>query len=416
MKKQSKGDKAFAILIAFLLFQYGRPQAFFPLIGKLHPGYILHPLLAIYLWKKGRLFRLETVQEKAFFWLLVLMTLHVPFAVNNYLAYWGCRNGVLGFIVFLSMINFLEDSFDKLLKFINIWIFINMFCAFVGVRFGGKIPGAFFLEDENDFALLMNMNIGMTFFLALQADTAKKRLLYRIATCIFLMANIMSFSRGGFVGLLGTGLYIWLRSPHKLVSSFLLVIFGLLFVQFAPSSYWKEIATLKKEGLHRGTVGERWYTWKCGLRMFLDHPIFGVGQGNFPWNFPRYEPKEIEKRYGKRSHAGRAAHSLYVQVLCELGIVGTYLYFLIFYRSRKELLHITRFESYYPELAKNPEFYNHLNRVRFVIYALDVAAMAFFFTGTFLSVAYYPHYSIVNALMIAINKNTTRFIRAYASR
>ncbi len=399
--QRKKSEFPFFLLLFYLFFDYARPhQVFFPLLAKLHPGYILHILLIWYLHKEGKLLKFENPQIKAFFLLILLMMLHVPFAVNNYWAYFGWRNTVLRFIVFLSIISFV-NTYEKLEKFTNLWIKIMIICAIIGIKSGGKIPYSGFMGDENDFALVMNMAIGFSYFMYFYEEITKRKMFYLISIILFLGAVVASFSRGGFVGLAGTIFYIWLRSPYKLKSTFILSIFAFLFFLITPPSYWKEMSTLKQEGLHRGTVGARWYSWKCGMKMFLDHPLFGVGQNNFPWNFEKYEPKEEWKRYRRRLHGGRTAHSLYVTVLCELGIVGTFLYFYIFYRSRKDLIPLFKYEAYYPELAKDPDVEKILRKLRYIAYAIECSLAGFFFSGTFLTVCYYPHYWIFNALMIS---------------
>jgi O-antigen ligase len=56
-----------------------------------------------------------------------------------------------------------------------------------------------------------------------------------------------------------------------------------------------------------------------GLAMFAEHPILGVGAGNYPTNYQRYAQLiGIEFRTEARD-----PHSLYVQLLAETGILGT---------------------------------------------------------------------------------------------
>jgi len=86
---------------------------------------------------------------------------------------------------------------------------------------------------------------------------------------------------------------------------------------FAPPTYWNEMKTIQTEGSEKGTGKERVESWKAGWRMFLDHPIIGVGALNFGVWFAEYFPE--------RSHMmwGRVAHSLYFTLIPEMGIIGT---------------------------------------------------------------------------------------------
>ena len=62
---------------------------------------------------------------------------------------------------------------------------------------------------------------------------------------------------------------------------------------------------------------ERVLIWKSAYRMFLDHPILGVGAGQYKFNYQkRYiSPKAKEP---KLAHA----HSNFMQMLAENGFVG----------------------------------------------------------------------------------------------
>ena len=121
-------DLPFWLILLFLFFDYGRPQSFFPSIGALHLGWVIQPLLFFYLLHRGKLFDLKNIKTKCLLGLVLLMTFHVPIAINNYHAFVMWRGYVLYFIVYLSIINFV-NTLPKLERFITIWIVINLLCA-----------------------------------------------------------------------------------------------------------------------------------------------------------------------------------------------------------------------------------------------------------------------------------------------
>jgi len=78
--------------------------------------------------------------------------------------------------------------------------------------------------------------------------------------------------------------------------------------------------------------------WRGGLQMFKNHP-FGVGAGNFNQEIGKYT-----------SGIGRLSpHSLYIQVLAELGFVGFVLLFSLLWTSLRMLLKIMKDSAEFPE-------------------------------------------------------------------
>jgi len=408
--KAKKGlfDLPFYLILIHLFFEYGRPQSFFPFIGALHPGWVIHPLLFLCLLLKNKLFNLKNIQTKCFLGLILLMMLHGPIAVNNYWAYKIWRGTMLYFIVYLSIVNFV-DSFEKIEKYIDIWIIINVFCAFVGLKHGGRVPNSGFMGDENDFALVMNMAIPFAYFMFLETNSTKKKLLYLTACCIFIAANVASLSRGGFVGLIPVILYCWYKTPKKFLFTIIVAIMISVLYFSASPKYWEEVRSIKEENIQKGTGEGRWYTWKLSWKMFLDHPIMGVGQGNWPWNVGRYQPEE-DLRY-RRSESGRAVHSLYFTLIPELGLIGIILFSGMLYFSHKDMRQLLKTER--EHLKKKVEqklidfennlFIYQLHKTRFIIFGINGALIGYLVSGAFLSVLYYPHFWLLIAVSTAIS-------------
>jgi O-antigen ligase len=67
-------------------------------------------------------------------------------------------------------------------------------------------------------------------------------------------------------------------------------------------------------------VVERMAHWQAGWHMFEDHPLAGVGAGNFNARYPDYYVRETF-----RTSQGHA-HNFYIHMLAENGIVGLAIY------------------------------------------------------------------------------------------
>lgn len=382
----------FYLTLIYLALEYGRPQASIPVLELLHLPAVITILLAFALIGSGKL-RLDNAQTKLFMALLVLMAAHVPFDVNNYWAFETTREMAITFVAYLAILTFI-DSFEKFQAMITAWIAIHVYLAITGIIKGGVGIGGF-LGDENDFALALNMIIPFGIFLAMEAKEKSKRILFFVITGIFVVCNVLTLSRGGFVGLVAVGLYCWIKSPRKIQSGLLVVLLILTMTLFASQRYWERIQSIQKES-QEGSTGsgqERIYSWTAAWEMFLDYPVFGVGPGNFNWNFETYEP---QKGFGGKLHGGRAAHSLYFTLLSELGIAGVIIYFLMLkanWKDRKELIRLGINN-------KEPIF----KKAHYLTLALSGSLVGFLVSGTFISVLYYPSFWILIAFSLALRK------------
>jgi O-antigen ligase len=357
-------------------------------------------LLALFGCDIGRLKR----KESALFFLFVcLMALHVPFATNNYLAYWTTRTMALQFVVFLGIVGFV-DTHERLRLVLSCWIIIAVLCSVRGALEGGSISGSGFLGDENDFSLFLNMMIPVAFFLGRSSSARRVRLFFYSGVGILIAGTISSFSRGGFVGLVPPLLYCWYKSPRRISTAIVCALISLfLAVYVIPESYWQEMKTIVEEGADRGTGGHRVYMWKCAWNMFLDHPLVGVGPGNYPVNLGEYEPPG--GYYRGRSEVGRAVHSVYFTLLPELGLVGALLFFSMIWVNLREISLLTRTSAIQCvlDIRENREITRTLDAAQFLGWGLTGAMIAYFISGAFLSVLYYGHFWLIMGFSVARN-------------
>jgi probable O-glycosylation ligase (exosortase A-associated) len=385
----------FNLLLLYLLFEFGRPQDAVPGLAVLKPSMIVVVLLGVQLVKSKALKFTDTA-TKLFGVLLIFMIFHIPFAVNNYWAFHTFRAMAMTLIAYLGILTYVNTA-ERFKKLISVWLAIHSYLAISGLLHNGRGIGGW-LGDENDFCLALNMVIPYAFFLASSDNNPKNKFLRFGMVGLFLSSIMATFSRGGFVGLIAVGLCCWFRSSKKIVSGCLIVIFAVLIMNFAPEGYWEEMSTIQKEytGEMVGTGATRQYTWEVGWRMFLANPVFGVGQGNFPWEFGHYEAGDFEGR----SFAGRAAHSLYYTLMPELGLLGIFLFVGMNYCIYKDLTFVRRLYKKKPKRAENGE-------IRFFFYsacALEASLVAFLASGYFISVLYYPSFWILMGFAVALRK------------
>jgi putative inorganic carbon (HCO3(-)) transporter len=139
---------------------------------------------------------------------------------------------------------------------------------------------------------------------------------------------LFSLSRGGLLAL-GFALVMsffvagrW-RARAATLGVLALISAVAYFAAFAPIEARQRVTTV-------GGGSGRSDIWTVGWRMVEDHPVRGVGAGNFKTSSIHYllEPGAI-KRDEFIIDTPKVAHNMYLQVLAELGIVGLSLFLAI---------------------------------------------------------------------------------------
>jgi putative inorganic carbon (hco3(-)) transporter len=380
----------YLLVLAYLLFDYGRPQDSIVALRVVRPALIVTVMLAAaYLANRPRWIR-GNPQQRAILVFLLVLCAHIPFAHNNRYAY-NTAEGMSLILPFVFAIPVSVVSLRRLNRILAVCLIFMSYQAFYSLLHGGKGTGSEFI-DENDLALFLNTFIPIAYFRFVTEAKGPSKVLYLAALLVGLAGVVASMSRGGFLGLVAVGLVVWLSSPRKVLSAAVLGCLAAAFFVVAGDSYWREIGT--STDTETGTGRERIESWKSGWRMFTAHPL-GVGGSNFLVLFPEYQTE-----YFQRGMWGRAAHSLWVTLIAELGIPGTVVYLVLLRRNIRDCLRIRRVGR----MHGGPD-----GRMLEGIGAAYLASIGgFLASGTFLSVLYYPHYWYLTGLVVATDRIAAR--------
>jgi putative inorganic carbon (HCO3(-)) transporter len=205
------------------------------------------------------------------------------------------------------------------------------------------------LTDPNFYALILLPIIPVCIERLMNEPTRFLRPIAAVALILVLLAISLTYSRGALVAIIGMLGLVLIRThiPPKALAAGLVMILCVL--PFTPTAYITRIsdmiATLSGEKDPSETsaadisVDGRMAEMQVALRMFADNPLFGVGAGNYVFNFQRYSQDLHLMNRGE----DRNAHSLYLQIAAERGLVGlaafgTLLWFMI--RSLKRSVHM----------------------------------------------------------------------------
>lgn len=399
---------SFYIVALYLFLEFGRPQNLVPGLGSLRLPALTIVIIIISLLYTGRL-NLKDKQTRIFMLILSLMILHGPIAINNYWAFWVFYGMAINFIAYLGISTFVDNEY-KYDKFVNIYLYIFIYLSFYNfINLGRGVGG--FLGDENDFCMVINMVFPFALYRVFTARNTSGKIYYISLSALFILANITTLSRGGFLGLAAVVGYCGVRSKNKMALGAILVLLVMFVLAFAPESYWDEVRSIFGEsGNPYGTGAQRLYAWKLGWNMFLDNPILGVGQGNYPWHVVDVE-NQLGVQWIQRSLGGRVAHSLYFTLLPELGLIGVILYGLLIRNFFKDVKYIKTISASYGNVLSSFDSRNQLNNTL----AFEASMIGFLVSSIFISTLYYPSLYILCAMLLAYKKILQTRVADYES-
>ena len=397
-RQAQESNAGFYLVLASLLFEFGRPQSLIPGLKLIPFATGLDVLLLLNVVMSGKL-NFSRLQTKLWIPLFIVMAIHVPIARNNFWALMTFKDMLLIFGLYLGIVTYV-NSLEKMMTLMKVWMGILCFLAVMGVSKGGKGIGGW-LGDENDFCMVMNMAVPFGYFLLFSATGVGQKMKYLGFLGSFILAAMASLSRGGFFGLASVGVYCWYRSPKKLNALIVVAVAVVFMLVLAPATYWDEIASsTDDETMKYGTGAARLYTWGIGTEMFLYNPIIGIGQKNFPWTFEVYE---AGRTFHERSMAGREAHNAWVTLIAELGLVGIIIVGGMLAQCYKDLKWIrTRF-SPADSRQKRGQIVRAGEDVRmYLARAMEGSLIGFIVSGVFISILWYPALWIMVAFVVAL--------------
>lgn len=155
--------------------------------------------------------------------------------------------------------------------------------------------------------------LGMLLPFALGLFFKLKNKFYLVAFFAMLLADLLTFSRGGYLGLafgiLAVVLFSWskLKNKYKLALIVIVILASLLLAIPGPVSQRFFSSFNFKEGSNQGRIE----IWKQAGEVILAHPFFGVGIGNYP----------LEIKAAADYREPIYAHSNYLDIAAETGLI-----------------------------------------------------------------------------------------------
>jgi O-antigen ligase len=399
----ARSKKVFTIPLLMILFyimvEYARPG----FLDFLRPALLTQiVLIVLLLSNKQKVLRMFGKKYfRLYLALLLLMVLHVFIAVNNFWALAQLQVMFSYMVIGISCCVFI-DTCQKMQTVMSFFVLVMALGAVNRVAGAGFIGVTGPMGDTNDFALAMNVVLPISFFLA-RIESGWRKWFFLLASVCFVVGNVMCASRGGFLGLAAVGMVCCFYSKQKFKTFVAVSVLALIAWNFAAPEFKKELMVIGVDSAEEDTGKDRVELWKVAWRAFKHNPILGVGQGNMPIVFGKYQKDESGESYWDRDYFGRAVHSVYFTLLPELGLAGTLIVVLMLKELREK-------RKRFKKLNFNMESNGLLKQLENMDTGLMVGIFGFLASGVFLSALYYPQLWNLSWLMITISQLRTNVI------
>jgi len=252
----------------------------------------------------------------------------------------------------------------------------------------GRLSGIF---DPNYFAAELIPAILIGSFLAL-TRTGRTRLLAGIVVAFDMVAFALTQSRGGIVGLcvglVAAAVFAGRARPRVVAAILIIAAIGVgYYFAFAPY-HLRNTFSGSLAGASSGRADE----WRIATHMFRNHPLGGVGLGNFVILEPSYSTQTFNLSFVNLVVTRPlVAHNSYLEIAAELGLGGVALFVailgLVTYRAGRALRALA-------SSADNLEFYAR---------GLVAGAIGMFVAYIFLSGQYEKQLWFVLGLLAAVS-------------
>ena len=377
-----RGHKlSFLALFAFTLVLYARPSEFYPNVIT-NSLALAMGIIALALFVPTQ-YALEArltapLREVHLVLLLALIgAIGIPLAISPSDA-WQTFSGtfIRCVVIFIVIVNVVRTPLRLrwllyLAIAVGIWLSVGAINDYrlglmtvEGYRVAGRGGGIF--GNSNDMALFLVSLVPIAIALALRSRGILVKIACGLTTALMMLAVSLTYSRGGFIGLMvALGFLGWRAgNRHRLAILMGGLICAMLFLVVAPGGYGLRLASIVFPSLDPvGSADARRGELFRSLYVALRHPLLGIGMGNYA---------------SQMSYRGLVTHNSYTQVAAEMGMAALYCYPMFILTPLRKLGQIVKETS---ETRTNSDFY-------YLAVGLQAALIGYLVSSFFASVAY----------------------------
>jgi O-antigen ligase len=320
-------------LFCFSILVYLRPYELVSGLGflKATAFYFAAATLAIYLPTQfstdGTLTTLST-EVKCILLITFLAVFTMPIAKSPGMAWEEFNDSFIKAVaMFIVMVNVLRTRV-RLMGMIWLLLFAGVVLSYMaldmywrgevtveGYRVAVEMGGMF--GNPNELALHLVLMTPLAVTLGLAAKNKLMKIGYFVMAGLFVGANVVTYSRGGFLGLMAIAIFlIWKLGKKQKLKIYAVSFVGfILFILLVPGEYGQRVFSIFDSSLDAvGSSNQRTDLLKRSILVSIRNP-WGIGIGNFPIV----------------GYQNLGTHNAFTQVSSELGVVSfvAYLIFLI---------------------------------------------------------------------------------------
>lgn len=233
----------------------------------------------------------------------------------------------LSYIIIYFIIKYDNNNEKCMLGMIKTYIFTtSILCSFgiyqyfTGFALGEKFKNygyiknkvAATMDNPNNFAAFLILALFPMIMLAIYEKEKTKKLFYTALSLLIFTNLILTGSRNALIGI-AVGVAI-LAIVYNFRLFILMVILGIMSL-FVPEIRDRLMAITDKTQNQ-----SRVYLWEIAKRMIKDHPLFGVGNGNYVSLYDKYT--DIYPQFKFYGYTRFPCHNSYLKVESELGVIG----------------------------------------------------------------------------------------------
>jgi O-antigen ligase len=240
-----------------------------------------------------------------------------------------------------------------------------------GYRIKGLLGGMF--GNPNDLALHFVTMTPLAITMMVIARNWLIKIIFLITTILIIAGNVVTYSRGGFLGLLVTSLVLaWkLGRRHRTMLAIVAPIVLVAFMALAPGNYGRRLASIFIPGLDPvGSSSSRQEILNRSIIVSIRNPITGIGMGNF---------------HTVSLHE-TVTHNAFTQISAEMGVVALVIYMMFL---TGPILRLRRIERKTFERPEERRYY-------YLSVGLQASLIGYMVSAFFAAVAYqwYAYYLV----------------------